>query len=180
MSRQIRRAIALSTVIAPVAIATPLLATGAQATGAAPHCRFAQLAVREGRSDSGAGHIMFPIHFRNTSHATCTLYGYPGAAGLNRKGAQVVQATRVKYGYSGGVKAGNPIPLVTLQPGQQGTARIEGSDVPGPNGRPCRELHGLLVTPPNDQRSAHLNDSPPSCRLQIHPVIKGSSGTQGP
>lgn len=183
MSRQFRRALTLS-VVAPVAIATPLIAGGAQAAVsqtaiAAPHCTAAQLKVSEGRIQGALGHIMVPIHFRNTSSTTCTLYGYPGAAGL-KHGRQVVQAKRVASGYMGGLKQGNPIPLVTLAPHEQGTARIEGSDVTGPSGRRCKELTGLLVTPPNDRKSVHLKHSPPSCRLQIHPVIKGSSGTQGP
>lgn len=177
MSHQIRLAFALSAVVAPFALATPMLAPSAVATTNAPHCSFAQLKVTEGAIDGGLGHIMVPIHFRNVSNSTCTLYGYPGAAGL-KHGHQVKQAKRVPTGYMGGLKQGNPIPLVTLAPHEEGTARIEGSDVPGPSGNRCKELTGLLVTPPNDMRSVHLPKSPPSCRLQIHPVIKGASGTQ--
>jgi hypothetical protein len=153
--------------------------SAAASTKAVPtHCTDAQLRVTEGHSVAVAGHIMFPIHFRNVSAATCTLHGYPGAAGLDKHGKQAVQAAWVATGYTGGLVPGEPIPYATLKPGALATARVEGSDVPGPKGKACKVLHGLLVTPPNDTAAVLLKHSPPSCGLQIHPAIVGSSGTQ--
>ena len=53
------------------------------------HCREGQLGVHEGGAGAATGHIGIPIRFRNRSHRTCSLRGYPGAAGLNKHGKQV-------------------------------------------------------------------------------------------
>jgi hypothetical protein len=174
--------LALATTVAAVLVvsAAPLLATGnATATGrAAAHCKDSQLRVREGRADAAAGHIGFRLRFHNSGSAPCTLRGYPGAAGLNKHGRQVVQAKRTKRGMLGGLKPGHKIPTVLLRPGRVATAVIEGTDVPT-QGHHCRTLHGLLVTPPNDTAAVYLKHAPPDCDgIQIHPVIKGKTGRQ--
>jgi hypothetical protein len=143
------------------------------------HYRDGQLRVREGGAGAATGHIGIPIRFRNRSHRTCSLRGYPDAAGLNKHGKQVTQAKRTKRGFIGGLKPGHKIPTVVLHPGQVASALVEGTDVPQGTRKHCRELHGLLVTPPNDHRAHHFRDAPPDCsRIQIHPVVKGKDGSQ--
>jgi hypothetical protein len=150
---------------------------GATGTSVA-HCTDGQVRVREGRSDGGAGHIGIRIHFKNHSSVTCSVRGYPGAAGLNKHGRQVEQAKRTRRGMVGGLKPHHKIPTVSLAPGEVATAVVEGSDVPVNNHR-CRTLHGMLVTPPNDFTAVHVKHAPPDCDgIQIHPVIKGKTGSQ--
>jgi hypothetical protein len=145
---------------------------------AVPHCTDSQLRIREGHGDGAAGHVGFAIRFKNHSGTTCSVRGYPGAAGLNKHGKQVVQATRTKRGMIGGLKPGHAIPTVVLKPGHVASAVIEGVDVPV-QGHKCRTLHGLLVTAPNDFDAVHLHSAPPDCDgIQIHPVVKGKTGSQ--
>lgn len=159
---------------APSATARPSLRTKAPG-----HCREGQLRVREGAAGAATGHIGIPIRFRNRSRRTCSLRGYPGAAGLNKHGKQVTQAKRTKRGFIGGLKPGHKIPTVVLHPGQVASSLIEGTDVPEGNQKHCRVLHGLLVTPPDDQRALHFRHAPPDCsRIQIHPVVRGKDGSQ--
>jgi Domain of unknown function (DUF4232) len=162
-----------ATAILPLSAAGPV----AHAAGVA-HCTDSQLKVREGRLNGGAGHIGFPIHFKNHSSTTCSLRGYPGAAGLNKHGKQVVQAKRTRRGMVGGLKPHHPIPTVVLHPGQVASAVVEGSDVPFKNHK-CRTLHGMLITPPNDYTAVHIKQAPPDCSgIEVHPVIKGKSGSE--
>lgn len=146
---------------------------------AVDRCHAGQLRVREGSAGAATGHIGFPIHFRNHSDRTCSLRGYPGAAGLNKHGRQVTQAKRTKRGFIGGLKPGHKIPTIDLKPGQTASALIEGADVPVGNQKHCRGLHGLLVTPPNTRQSVHLTHAPPDCtRIEIHPVVRNKDGSQ--
>jgi hypothetical protein len=144
------------------------------------HCSYAQLKVKEVSAGAGLGHGGYRLHFRNTSHRVCSLRGYPGAAGLNKHGKQIEQAKRTKTGYIGGVSPGHPIPTVILEPGQQATSVVEGTDVPTAHQKRCRVLHGLLVTPPGDHKSVHVRHAPPDCsRIEIHPVVRNKTGRQG-
>jgi hypothetical protein len=153
--------------------------TAAGRSTAVSPCHANQLRVREGSAGAATGHIGFPIRFRNHSNQTCSLRGYPGAAGLNKHGKQVTQAKRTKSGFIGGLKPGHKIPTVTLRPGQTAASLIEGTDVPVGKQKHCRELHGLLVTPPNTRRSVHLTHGPPDCtRIEIHPVVRNKDGSQ--
>jgi hypothetical protein len=164
-----------------VATATPsATAYPSLRTSSISHCRAGQLRVREGGAGAATGHIGTPIRFHNRSLQTCTLRGYPGAAGLNKHGKQVTQAKRTRRGFIGGLKPGHRIPTIVLHPGQVASSLIEGTDVPqGNQNKPCRELHGLLVTPPNTRRAIHFTDAPPDCsRIQIHPVVRGKDGSQ--
>jgi len=171
------RALVIATVVVAsgVPLATPIAATPSTSVS---HCTDSQVRVREGRSDGAAGHIGIRIHFKNKSSATCSVRGYPGAAGLNKHGKQVVQAQRTRRGMLGGLKPHHKIPTVVLHSGDVATAVIEGVDVPVKNHR-CRTLHGLLVTPPNLFDAVHLRHAPPDCDgIQIHPVIAGKTGSQ--
>jgi hypothetical protein len=187
MSENIRRAVTVaSTTLAIgaslVAAAATTSCANANATtrfGVVSHCTYSQLQIREGRGLAATGHIGYRLHFRNTSSRVCSVRGYPGAAGLNKHGKQVTQARRTPSGFLGGLKPGHTPPTVVLKSGEVATAVIEGVDVNSHGGAGCPTLHGLLVTPPNDRKSVHLKFAPPDCaRIQIHPVIRGESGSQ--
>jgi hypothetical protein len=119
-----------------------------------------------------AGHEGVVVLFRNHGSTTCTLTGYPGAAGLNASGAQIAQATRTLTGMIGGCHCSHA-PLLTLNPGTTVSAVIEGN-IGGPG--PCDAFHSLLVTPPNTSTSTHLAVTVPSCGFDVHPVVTGTSG----
>lgn len=116
--------------------------------------------------------------FTNPSTTTCVVSGYPGVAGLNAAGKQVVQAVRTKHGFIGGVPENQPIPVVTLAPGQKASARVEGDDVTSGTQTSCPSYPSLLVTPPNTKTSIHVSSEMPGCiPIQVHPVVPGTSGT---
>ncbi|MST33891.1 DUF4232 domain-containing protein [Acidimicrobiaceae bacterium USS-CC1] len=126
----------------------------------------------------GLGHSGAVILFTNTSRRTCSLHGYPGAAGINSSGIQVTQARRTPSGYLGGLwGTTTAAPTVTLTPGDTASATIEGTDNPVGNATTCPTLAGLLVTPPNTSVPVHLPAAPADCSgLVIHPVVPGAKG----
>ena len=121
-----------------------------------------------------------PIQFHNVSTTTCTLDGYPGVAALNAAGVQLAQALRTPSGYMGGEPTGvTSFAVATLHPGTVAAAILEGTDVPvgSTASTACFVYPAILVTPPNTTTSARLAIQMPSCsRIQVHPVIVGSSG----
>lgn len=141
-----------------------------------PSCSGTALAVTVPREPSGgAGHGGFVVVFTNRSGATCVVQGYPGAAGVNAAGAQVVQATRTLTGYLGGCHCSAP-QAVPLAPGQQASSLLEG-DIGG--GDECLVVTSVLVTPPATRTSTAIAMRVDDCHLQIHPVVPGTTGGAG-
>jgi hypothetical protein len=133
-------------------------------------CGFSQLAVTATFGGVGLGHEGVLLLFKNTSSVTCSLYGYPGVAGLNAEGVQITQATRTLNGYLGG--AGKSAPHVSLEPGATASAIVEGTDIPIGSATSCPTYSSLLVTPPNETQSVAIHISLPGCSgLQVHPVV---------
>jgi hypothetical protein len=142
-------------------------------------CRDGQISVSTGVGGGGVGHEDQVLLFTNSSHSACTLSGYPGVAGLDAQGNQVVQAQRTLRGYLGGLDNGATTPpTVSLSPGQVASATVEGTDVPVGSATSCPTYPALLVTPPNLTRSVQVTAGLPGCSpIQIHPVVPGSSGS---
>jgi hypothetical protein len=168
-----------STYFAPITFAPPTVA----APGTPP-CGLAQVLISDTGGGAGLGHEDQVLVFTNDSHSVCTLTGYPGVAGLNAYGEQIIQATRSLNGYLGGLLPGATTPpVVSLAPGQTASAIVEGTDNPiGP--QPCPYYPSLLVTPPNltDGLRVEVSDLStqgfPGCSgLDVHPVVAGSSGS---
>ncbi len=135
-----------------------------------PACNFDQLAVTATFGGAALGHESVLLLFKDASSTTCSLYGYPGVAGLNVQGVQITQAVRTLNGYMGG--AGKSAPHVTLTPGLVASAVVEGTDVPTGNATTCPTYASLLVTPPNTTQSVPIHFSLPGCSgLQVHPII---------
>ncbi|MGO9344714.1 MAG: DUF4232 domain-containing protein [Acidimicrobiales bacterium] len=133
-------------------------------------CTFSQLRITATFGGVGLGHVSVLLLFKNSSSTTCSLYGYPGVAGLNAQGVQITQAVRTLNGYMGG--AGQSAPLVTLIPGQLASAIVEGTDNPTGTATTCTTYPKLLVTPPNTTQSVTIDMSMPGCSgLQVHPVV---------
>jgi Protein of unknown function (DUF4232) len=141
-------------------------------------CSNSQLAISFDGPVAGLGHEGVTLNFKNTSATTCSVYGYPGVAGLDSAGTQVVQAIRTLSGYLGGVVTTDPSPPnVVLEPGQFASAIVEGTDTPVGPETSCPSYPKLLVTAPNTSRSVPLNVGLPACSgLEIHPVVPGTTG----
>ena len=153
---------------------------------AARPCHDGQVSVSEAVGGAGLGHQDQVILFTNQSQSTCSLSGYPGVAGLDAQGNQVVQAERTLSGYLGGLQNGATTPpTVTLAPGQTASVTVEGTDNPIGSATSCPYYPALLVTPPNLTESVRVNVSGfgtnppgfPGCsQIEVHPVVPGSSG----
>ncbi|MGO9875966.1 MAG: DUF4232 domain-containing protein [Acidimicrobiia bacterium] len=118
------------------------------------------------------------LRFENTKAPTCDLTGYPGVAGLDAAGRQVVQAARTLHGFIPGVQTGQRPPVVVLADGQSASGFVEGTDVPEGNDHACPTYPRLLVTPPNTTQSVRIDMSMPGCSpVQVHPVVPGTSGS---
>jgi len=151
------------------------------ASARSPSCTGSQLATTLGKQAVGMGHVGQVVVFTNVGTSGCTLFGYPGIAGLDATGTQIMQAARIPSGYLGGLwnAPNGPPPLVALAPGQAASALVEGVDNQV-GSIPCVRLSGLLVTAPNTTRSVDLPSTSPECDgLVVHPVVPGTSGTAG-
>ena len=162
------------TTTAPAGSTAPVVAHSVAA------CTGSQIAVTPGQWGGATGHIGGAVLFRNTSRSTCSLYGYPGVAGLDSAGRQEVQATRSPRGFIGGLPTPTSHPrTVVLAPGAVASAVVEGVDVPSGNATSCPSYPSILVTPPGTRSSTHLSLAVPGCGgIQVHPVVAGTSGGQ--
>lgn len=158
----------------PTPSGAPTTTAAAGGAPAVPACTGSQISVGDGQSGGAAGHIDIPITFLNFSDRTCTLYGFPGVAGLDSNDQQVVQAQRTTDGAMGVI----PATTVTLAPGRSASAVIAAVDVPSGNATSCPSYPALLVTPPGTKQSTRvvLADVPGCQRLQIYPVVPGKTG----
>jgi hypothetical protein len=139
-------------------------------------CTTAQLSVTAGLNSGAAGTIGQVLLFQNTSTTTCLLHAFPGVAGLNSSGAQIVQATREvnQAPFSGSAAS---LPTIQLTPGSTGSALVLGSDVPEGAATSCVTYAALLVTPPNALQSVRVDVSLPGCSgLRVGPVYPGTTG----
>lgn len=146
---------------------------------APPNCTTAQLHVSAGKTVTTTGHSGFPLLFSNTSSHECRLSGYPGVAGLDADGRQVIQAQRETSGFFGGLPgySGGPIPAIGLAPGETTSAFVEGDDVQLNDAAPCLPFAAMLVTPPNAVQSVRVEVAMPGCSdLQVQPVVLGIAG----
>jgi len=132
--------------------------------------------VSAGTSNGAAGTIGQVILFTNTSTVTCLLHAFPGVAGLDNAGNQLVQATRVVNlaPFTGSTAS---LPTVTLSPGATASALVFGSDVPTGTATSCVTYAALLVTPPNAVQSVRVAVTMPGCAgLRVGPVYPGTTG----
>lgn len=140
-------------------------AVAAVATAA---CRATDLTVTAGTVDAGAGQRYLPVIFHNKGTAPCRLQGFPGVAGLDAKGKQIIEADR-ETGFT-------PVAVV-LGPGDVAAAVVHAGAVPV-NAESCPpDYAGLLVTVPGDSGTVRLAVGLPSCAgLTVRPVRAGEAG----
>lgn len=148
--------------------------TSSPAPGDVPACGNADVTVEVGASAAGLGHVGSVIVFINSSGQPCTLFGYPGVAGLDSAGREATRALPTLSGYLGGSYTEA---TVLLAPGGDASALVEGTAVPTGTATACPVYPRLAVTGP-DQTTAHsLAASMPGCSpLQVHPVVAGATG----
>ncbi|MGA5562005.1 DUF4232 domain-containing protein [Streptomyces platensis] len=116
--------------------------TSAEATS--DRCTAANMSLRLGAADAGAGNIRYPLVFTNKGKKACSLRGFPGVSLINRDGSPVGKpATR--EGGAGGV--------VRLQPGQSAHALLHTLNE-GVSDTPCwAKSQIVFVYPPGSKES---------------------------
>ncbi|MER6308911.1 DUF4232 domain-containing protein [Streptomyces sp. NPDC001739] len=111
---------------------------------ASDRCTAANMSLRLGASDIGAGNIRYPLVFTNKGKKACTLRGFPGVSLIQRDGSPVGKpATR----------EGGPGGAVRLQPGQSAHAVLHTVNE-GVSDTPCWSRSQLVfVYPPGSKES---------------------------
>jgi hypothetical protein len=172
-----RTATAAPTITAPATTARAVTGeTAAHPT--TPACDGRQLSVAAAPLGAALSHAGFVVVFTNSSPMTCTLVGYPGAAGLDASGKQVMQASRAPAAYLGGLLGAHRTPVrLTLHAGQKASATVQGTSIPSGRSTACPTLAATLITAPNTQTSVRVANVAPDCSgLIVTPVVPGSSG----
>jgi hypothetical protein len=152
-------------------VATPrATSTASDAAAGPPPCRAEDLTVSANPLPGGsaAGHTGVLLDFLNHGSAPCTLFGYPGVAGLDAAGHEIAQASRTTDGYLGGCRCTAPS-TVTIVTRSAAHAIVEGSVGSGN----CDQFSGMLITPPNTAFSTRVSIAPHSCQFTVHPVLPG-------
>jgi hypothetical protein len=144
----------------------------AGAAAPVPSCKGALIALSHSQPQGATGHGNVVVIFRNISQHTCSLRGYPGLDALDRNGNVLAHAARTLNGFTGGAHA---IRTIVLQSWQQASSDVEWTNFTS-NGHGCRFSTSIAVTPPNTFKTFHRPVSVSVCNLQIHPVVRGTSG----
>ncbi len=121
-------------------------------------CGNGQIAVSIQTSYVGTGSAAEVLGFLNVGRSACTLYGYPGVAGLNSRSQQIAQAGR-------STDFGSSPASVNVDPGHLAEALVQGSDGAV---RTCGYFtRSFLVTPPNLTRSVRVTATSTSAALGV-------------
>lgn len=159
--------------VASVALASAGLVATAATAEAAPACGNSSLTVTHAHTQGATGHGSVVLLFKNTSHAMCTLYGYPGLDALNASGHVLAHARRTLRGFAGGAHTES---TVSITPGHFASATAEWMNFNPVTSGSCTFSHSVATTPPNTTHTVHLAVPVSVCRLQIHPTVAGTSG----
>ncbi|MEV0374687.1 DUF4232 domain-containing protein [Streptomyces sp. NPDC050636] len=112
-------------------------------------CTAANMSLRLGREDIGAGNIRYPLVFTNKGKTACTLRGFPGVSLIQRDGSTVGKpATR--EGAAGG--------SVRLQPGKSAHAVLHTVN-DGMSDTPCWAASQLVYVYPPGSKDAMTTGS---------------------
>ncbi|GAU70447.1 serine/threonine-protein kinase [Streptomyces sp. NBRC 110611] len=111
---------------------------------ASDRCTAADMSLRLGDADIGAGNIRYPLVFTNKGKKACTLRGFPGVSLIKRDGSSVgAPATR----------EGGRGEAVRLQPGQSAYSVLHTLN-DGVSDTPCwAESQLVFVYPPGSKES---------------------------
>jgi hypothetical protein len=152
------------------------LAIGAGSAGAAaaPACGNTSLDYGISRTDGFAGHSAFVLEFRNHTHASCSLYGYPGLDAMASNGTVMAHARRTLMGAAGGSRHG--LQVVNIAPGGFASATVEWANFNPATSGPCPHSAGVDETAPNTTKIVPQRRSVNICALEIHPTVSGWTG----
>ncbi|MEU8780004.1 DUF4232 domain-containing protein [Streptomyces sp. NPDC048637] len=107
-------------------------------------CTAADMSLRLGASDAGAGNIRYPLVFTNKGKKACSLRGFPGVSLINRDGSPVGKPATREGGAGGAVR---------LQPGQSAHALLHTLNE-GVSDTPCwANSQIVFVYPPGSKES---------------------------
>jgi Protein of unknown function (DUF4232) len=145
------------------------------AAGPGP-CSSSALSVALGTGSAAAGTHYLPVKFANVSHATCTLYGFPGVSFTG-------ETYSVQVGPAATRNHASPESLVTLAPGAVATALLTTVHAQNYSPGPCglTTASGILVYPPNLKTSVGLPYNGYTCVnakyhvLTVNAVVPASS-----
>jgi hypothetical protein len=146
-------------------------------------CQETQLDVHWAPAGVGLGHVGSLIVITNISSSTCRMTGYPTVKMTGGPSVVATVAKKTRNGYLGGLGGPNatvPIPDVTLRPhGGAASSLVEGGDVPVGTAVECVYYSKVSVTLPGLSPGYRFTSKFPGCvRPQVHPIVKGSHGTQ--
>jgi hypothetical protein len=161
--------------LAAVALATAAVAApsaSAEAT-TVPACGNAALAITHTPTQGATGHGSFDLLYRNVSHATCSIYGYPGLDDLNKYGQVLAHAQRTLHGFAGGVTSET---TATVAPGQFASAIVEWMNFNPVTSGSCAFSTSVATTPANTTHTVRFAIAVSVCDLQVHPTVAGTSG----
>ncbi len=154
-----RAAVAVAVVCATALSSTAAVAAVHRDSGllGTPRCLTAQLRISLGRGSGTAGAVVYPLRFTNLGRGPCHLGGYPGVAGVNRRGMQLGSAAGRNTIY-------RPR-LVVLRPGGTAHAVLTITEAGNFPSRVCRmrTAAGLKVFPPNAFRARFVRLSFAAC-----------------
>lgn len=145
-------------------------------------CLGPTIAISASQVEVAMGNAVVILVFRNVGTTTCSLYGYPGVAGLDPSGRQVAQAQRIQSGFFAIVPT--PYRAVTLGLNAVASAVVNGGDNPS-TGSSCPVYPAFLVTPPGTYTSTKVpinspnlaaNGFPVCAGLSVQPVVAGAKG----
>jgi Protein of unknown function (DUF4232) len=149
------------------------LSPSADARSSVAACSNSSLAITHTPTEGATGHGSFVLLFRNVSHHTCTIHGYPGLDALSASGHVLAHARRTLHGFAGG--AGS-VRTVTVTPGTFASATAEWMNFNPVTSGHCTFSKSVATTPANTTHTVHLAVSVSVCDLQIHPTVDGTSG----
>lgn len=155
--------------------ATPVAASSSAAAGPS-NCLASGLHAQIGVSQGAAGTIYSTVVLTNTSNATCTLYGYPGASFVTSAGGAQVGLPATK----------DPVvakTLVTLAPGAQAAFLLGVHEAGAYPTCKMTSVDWLRIYPPGDYGSINLQYKTQACSnphlsiMTVSPVRAGTNPT---
>lgn len=144
---------------APARPAEPASATApTSASTSAPKCSTGALTAWLGIPGNGyAGGVGYELELSNTSHRTCTLYGYPGVSAIGAASRQLGSAAARDHA--------DPTRRVTLAPGATAHVQLLITDVGNFPASACHPANAseLRIYPPNVYGSIEIPFSFRAC-----------------
>ena len=157
--------------------ATPAASASPTVAGAVPACPTRSLGLKLGLAQGAAGSTYQVIDFTNVSHATCTLYGYPG---VSLAGGKPV----TQIGLPAAESHATARKLVTLAPGAVANAVLQIAQAVNFPAAKCGLVtaHYLQIYPPNQTTPVYLRYTSQTCAKKVQvltvSVVQPGSGGQ--